>query len=168
MKEKIEDALKKAIKMEEEGKQFYLEVAKEAKSILVKKVFEQLAQEEDLHIKKINEVYALLKEKKPLKWITSIGNPSRVQKVFQESLVEQAKASSDEIEALRFALNREEESIKYYEALAEQTEDNKEKRFYLALFREERDHYLIILDSIEYLTDPAGWSQLHEKTLLEG
>ncbi len=64
MKEKIEDALKKAIKMEEEGKQFYLEVAKEAKSILVKKVFEQLAQEEDLHIKKINEVYALLKEKK--------------------------------------------------------------------------------------------------------
>ena len=80
-----------------------------------------------------------LKRKKPLKWITSIGNPSRVQKVFQESLVEQAKASSDEIEALRFALNRE-DSIKYYEVLAEQTEDNKEKRFYLALFREERNH----------------------------
>ncbi|AMM39989.1 hypothetical protein HS1_000183 [Candidatus Desulfofervidus auxilii] len=37
MKEKIEDALKKAIKMEEEGKQFYLEVAKEVKSILVKR-----------------------------------------------------------------------------------------------------------------------------------
>ena len=81
----------------------------------------------------------MLKEKKPLKWITSIGNPSRVQKVFQESLVEQAKASSDEIEALRFALNRE-DSIKYYEVLAEQTEDNKEKRFYLALSREERNH----------------------------
>ena len=55
-----------------------------------------------------------LRRKKPLKWITSIGNPSRVQKVFQEPLVEQAKASSDEIEALRFALNREEDSIKYY------------------------------------------------------
>ncbi|AMM39988.1 rubrerythrin [Candidatus Desulfofervidus auxilii] len=109
-----------------------------------------------------------LKRKKPLKWITSIGNPSRVQKVFQESLVEQAKASSDESEALRFALNRGEDSIKYYEALAEQTEDNKEKRFYLALSREKRNHYLIILDSIEYLTAPAGWLQLHEKTLLEG
>jgi len=49
----VAEALKKAIQMEEEGKQFYLKVAKEAKNLLVKKVFEQLAQEEDLHIKKM-------------------------------------------------------------------------------------------------------------------
>ena len=42
----VAEALKKAIQMEE-GKQFYLKVAKEAKNLLVKRVFEQLAQEED-------------------------------------------------------------------------------------------------------------------------
>jgi len=164
----VAEALKKAIQMEEEGKQFYLKAAKEAKNLLVKRVFEQLAQEEDLHIKKINEVYHLLKEEKPLGWITSVGDSSRVQKVFQECLMEQAKGAQDEIQALHFALAREEESIKYYENLAAQTDNNKEKRFYLTLSREERDHYLTILDSIEYLTDPVGWLQVHEKTGLEG
>ena len=43
----VAEALKKAIQMEEDGKQFYLKVAKEAKNLLVKRVFEQLAQEED-------------------------------------------------------------------------------------------------------------------------
>jgi len=167
-KSKIEEVFRKAIEMEIEGKEFYLKAAERVESVLAKRVFEELAQAEDLHIKKINEIYSHLKEEKPLKWVTSISEPAKLQKIFQESLVETATASKDELEALRFALDMEEKSIKYYEKLAHETENNREKRFYLTLSREERDHYLTILDSIEYLTDPVGWLQLHEKPGLEG
>jgi rubrerythrin len=164
-----EESLKKAIEMEEEGKKFYLQVAEKAKSLLAGRIFEELAKEEDLHIKKIKEVFNKLKEKKPLeKRITSVGDPEKMEKVFKESLTEKAAASTDDLEALNFALEREDKSVRYYETLSQQTDDSLERRFYLTLSYEERGHYLRILDAIEYLTDPIGWFRIKEKSGLNG
>jgi rubrerythrin len=169
MGEKKIEALKSAIEMEEEGKRFYLQSAEKSQSLLAKRIFEELAREEDMHIKKIWKVYRKLEEEKTLgEWITSVGALPRLQKVFQEALIEKASASSDDLEALRFALDMEDESIKYYQGLARETSDPQEKRFYLTLSYEEHGHYLTILDSIEYLTDPVGWLQLQEKGGLDG
>lgn len=169
MEEKKEEALKRAIEMEVEGKRFYLQAAEKSQSLLARRVFEELAREEDLHIQKIQEIYDRLKREKALgEWITSVADPSKLKKVFQESLVEQAKASSDDLEALRFALDREEKSAKYYVDLVGETSDPHERRFYLTLSHEERGHYLEIMDSIEYLTDPVGWLRLQEKGGLDG
>jgi rubrerythrin len=169
MDEKKIEALKSAIEMEEEGKRFYLQSAEKSQNLLAKRIFQELAREEDMHIKKIWEVYRKLEEEKTLgEWITSVGALPRLQKVFQEALIEKASASSDDLEALRFALDMEDESIKYYQGLARETSDPQEKRFYLTLSYEEHGHYLTILDSIEYLTDPVGWLQLQEKGGLDG
>jgi len=166
---KKEEALKRAIEMEEEGKRFYLQAVGRAQSQLARRIFEELAREEDLHIKKIQEIYDRLKEEKPLgEWITSVVDLSKLEKVFQESLVEKARGSSDDLEALRFGLEMEDKSIKYYEDLARDTSNAQERRFYLALSHEERGHYLQIMDSIEYLTDPVGWLRLKEKGGLNG
>ncbi len=166
---KKEEALKRAIRMEEEGKRFYLQAADKSQSLLARRLFEELAREEDLHIKKIQEIYGRLKEGKLLgEWITSVADPSKLEKVFQDSLVEKAMDTTDDLEALRFALDREEKSIKYYGDLAEETADPQERRFYLTLSHEERGHYLQIMDSIEYLTDPVGWLRLQEKGGLDG
>jgi len=166
---KKEEALKQAIKVEEEGKQFYLQAAEKCQSVLAQRIFEELARDEDLHIKKIHEIYGRLKEEKPVgEWVTSVGEPSRLEKVFQESLVEKASASSDDLEALRFAQDREEESVKYYEDLARESPDPQEKRFYLTLSYEERGHHLSIIDSIEFLTDPEGWFRMKERAGLDG
>jgi len=43
-----------------------------------------------------------------------------------------------------------------------------EKRFYLALSYEERGHALKLMDSIEYLTDPASCIYLRDGRSLEG
>ncbi len=166
---KKEETLKRAIEMEEEGKQFYLQAAGKAQSHLARRVFEELACEEDLHIRKIHEIFDRLKEEKPFgEWITSVVDPSQLEKVFQESLVEKAKASSDDLDALRFALEMEEKSTKYYEDLAGETSDTQERRFYLTLSHEEMGHYLQIMDSIEYLTDPVGWLRVKERGGLDG
>ena len=169
MASKSETALKLAIEMEEEGKQFYLQSAAKVKSILAKKIFEELAVQEDYHIVMAKKIYSELKEEQPFKrWITSTHGALKLEKIFRESLVDKAKASEDDLAALRFGLGREEKSITYYEKLAGEAENQFEKRFYLALSYEERGHYLRISDAIEYLTDPAGWLYISERDMVDG
>jgi rubrerythrin len=178
-----EAALGRAIEMEKEGKRFYTESAKKVKSELARKVFEELALEEDWHIRTVEKIFNDLKTEKPLRqWVTAAGEPghlgkvfeealvetAKASKVFEEALVETAKASDDDLEALRFGLEMEERSIKYYEGLAGEAQSGFEKRFYLTLSYEERGHYLRIMDSIEYLTDPSGWYYVKQGSMVDG
>ncbi len=50
-------ALKDAVQMEVEGRQFYLEAAKKVKSAGVREIMEYLAESEKYHIEKFNEIY---------------------------------------------------------------------------------------------------------------
>lgn len=166
---KKEEALKRAIEMEWEGKKFYQEAAGKAESLLARNIFQELAAEEDLHARKIQEVFDRLAAGREMeKWIVSVNDPRRLGTVFQESLADMAGASSGDVEALKFALSMEEKSINHYEGLAQATPVPQEKRFYLALSYEERGHYLNILDSIEYLTDPGSWFRLKEGAMADG
>jgi rubrerythrin len=163
------NALKQAIEMEEEGKKFYLESAAKAKSDLARKIFEELAVQEDYHIVMIKKIYAEMSQDESLKqWITSAHGAGNLDKIFKESLIDKAKASKDDLAALRFGLEREEKSVTYYETLAGSAASYFEKRFFLALSYEERGHYLRIMDAIEYLTDPVGWLYVTEHDMVDG
>ena len=169
MDKKKAEALKRAIKMEKEGKKFYLQSAGKAKSRLAKQLFQQLAREEDKHAQRIEEVYKnLLTEGSLGQWVTGVNEPSRLEKVFRTSLVKKAVVQGSEIKALNFALGLEDKSVKLYEGLAQKTRELPEKRFYLTLSQEERGHYLKILDSIEYLTDPEEWNRMKGGANVDG
>jgi len=132
----------------------------------------ELAKEEDLHMKKIMEVYRDLEDKG--KWeerITVVGNPERVKTVFAEAMAridKDIKASAGDLEALKRAMDLEQRGQNLYNDLAEKAADPLEKRFYLTLATEERGHFLLILDSYDYLSDPAGWFAQKERSLLDG
>jgi rubrerythrin len=169
MDRKKAEALKRAIKMEEEGKKFYLQSAGKAKSQLAKQLFQQLAREEDNHARKIEEIYEQLQTEGSLgEWVTGVNEPSRLEKVFSGSLVKKAGVQATEIKALQFALGMEEKSIKLYEGLAQKTRVLPEKRFYLGLSLEERGHYLKLMDSIEFLTDPEAWYRMKGGANVDG
>ena len=55
-------ALKDAVQMEVEGRQFYLEAAKKVKSAGVREIMEYLAESEKYHIEKFNEIYRSLEK----------------------------------------------------------------------------------------------------------
>jgi rubrerythrin len=164
-----EQNLQLAIQMERDGKAFFLKAASGADNLLAKRIFEELAIQEDFHIERILLIYEQMKKEEPLKeWITAIAGVGKLDKVFQESLQEKAQASENDLNALRFGLEIEDKSIKYYENLANHAPDSYEKRFYLTLSHEERDHYLRIMDSIEYLSDPVGWFYTKQKSMVDG
>jgi len=164
-----EQNLQLAIQMERDGKAFFLKAASGADNLLAKQIFEELAIQEDFHIERILLIYEQMKKEEPLKeWITAIAGVGKLDKVLQESLQEKAQASENDLNALRFGLEIEDKSIKYYENLANHAPDSYEKRFYLTLSHEERDHYLRIMDSIEYLSDPVGWFYTKQKSMVDG
>ncbi len=164
-----EQNLQVAIQMERDGKAFFLKAASGADNQLVKNIFEELARQEDFHIERILEIYEQMKKEEPLKeWITAVAQVANLDKVFQESLQPKAQASENDINALRFGLEIEDKSVKYYENLAAHIPETYEKRFYLTLSHEERAHYLRIMDPIEYLTDQFGWFYTRERRMVDG
>ena len=164
-----EEALDQAIRMEEEGKKFYLESAAHVKSDLARKIFEELAVQEDYHIIMIRKIYdGMSRDQSLSQWITSSHDTLKLEKIFKDSLLQKAEVSEDDLAALRFGVEREEKSIAYYETLAGAAETYFEKRFFLSLSYEERGHYLRIMDAIEYLTDPAGWFYVTERDMVDG
>ena len=170
--EKTISALNFALKFEKEGKEYFQKAAAITNNTFGKKVFQALAREEDLHMKKIQEMYKKLeKEGKWKERVTVVGNPDQVQTVFNEAMEKidkDIKANTDDLAALKKAMELEGRGEKLYKDLSEKAVNSFEKRFFLTLATEERGHFLLILDSFDYLSDPAAWFDQKERSGLDG
>src|SRR5271157_4404343 len=164
-----EERLRRALAKEDEEKSFYLQAASGAKSVFAKRIFEELALEEDIHGKRVLEIFEGLKKDEAFKeWVATVSGPSRLGELFRGISLEKAEECEDDICALQTGLEMEEKSIKHYETLVQATDSTYEKRFYLDLAHEERAHYLHIMDAIQYLSDPVGWHYIHQKSMVDG
>jgi len=163
------EALQLAIQMEVEGKEFYQQASQKSNNKLVKELFQNLANEEDVHRKKFEEIYEALK--KGQDW-PDVEPPSekakRIKSIFAEATKElgsKIKVANSELEAVKTAMDMESKTYDLYRSRSEQSTLPAERRFYQALAAEERGHHLALLDSYEYLTDPAGWFVMKEHRL---
>ncbi len=175
MKGKIEQtiqALETALQMEIEGKEFYHKAGQTSHNPLAKKLLQRLAEEEDVHIEKVNEIYEAIKNR--ARWPekeTTFKHEKSLRNVFREAIEgmdREVKTSSTELEALKVAMNMEDRSYSFYRSRDEEAASSAEKSFYQALTAEEREHYLTLLDSYEYLTDPQSWFTKKEHWSLDG
>jgi rubrerythrin len=170
--EKTIQALETALQMEIEGKEFYHKTGQASHNPLAKKLFLRLAEEEDVHIEKVNEIYEIIKSKAG--WPereTTFKHEKSLRSVFREAIEgmdREVKTSSSEIEAIKVAMNMEDRSYSFYRSRDEEAVSSAEKSFYQALTAEEREHYLTLLDSYEYLTDPQSWFTKKEHWSLDG
>ena len=170
--EKTTQALEKALQMEMEGREFYHKTGQKSDNPLAKKLFQRLAEEENVHIRKINEIHYAVKSKAGWPEEETIFKHERsLRSVFKEaieSMDREVEVSSSEVEALKTAMNMEDKSYSYYNSRAEEAASSAEKSFYQALTAEERGHYLTLSDSYEYLIDPQGWFTKSEHPSLDG
>jgi rubrerythrin len=164
------EALRQALKMEEDGKAYYEEALNRVESKLAKEVFKSLIKAEITHVKKIGQLYASLEETG--EWPDVALTRERgetVDNIFAEAMAtldEQVKGSTTDMGALKIAVEMEDQGIKYYQSKADRANDPFEKKFYHLLVREEGEHFISLLDTIEFLEDPQGYfSQLERGTL---
>ncbi len=171
--EKATKALETALQMEAEGKKFYLDAAASGGTPVLTKFFTRLAADEDQHAQKAREIYDAIKANRG--WPASetvFKHATTLKSVLDEAFVDMdarpVKPAETELDAFKMAMALEDKSYTFYKTRLEEAESPHEKSFYKALTGEERMHYLALLDSFEYLSNPQGWFTRKERWGLDG
>ncbi len=165
-------ALQIAIRMEIDGKEYYLKASQESSNELGKKLLKSLASEEDTHRQKFEEIYSAMRSKKA--WPATDFQPDggkRLRTIFAratEGMSSNIKAPATELDAIQTAMDLENKTYDFYKSQGGSATYNAERGFYETLAAEEREHHLILLDYYEYLKDPAGWFVRKEHPSLDG
>jgi len=164
--------LQLAVQMEVEGKEFYQKASRKSHNKLAKELFHELANEEDVHRRKFVAIYEALKRKQNWPDVApSFEKGKKLKSVFTETiktLGKTFKVAESELEAMKIAMDMEIRSYNLYDSRSAESTLPVEKQFYKTLAGEERGHHLALLDTYEYLSDPAGWFTKKEHWSLDG
>jgi len=170
--EKRIKALEVALNNESRERDFYLKHAERTSNSFGKMMFQSIAKDEEEHYQKILELHKRLKEEG--KWPETI--PLKVKGVDMKSVLNKviasidtsAKIDTDDMEAVKIAMDFEAKGEKFYSDLRDSVEDSIEKEFYGMLASMEREHRLSLEDTYDYFKDPEGWYRMKEKRHLDG
>jgi rubrerythrin len=149
------DAIQLATQAEQKAAASYRSAAQEAVNPMVRRLFEQLTEFEDLHYAKLVELEQSLRAKGAfIKYEThelSVPSPSEVKQIPG------AKKTSA-VKVLQQAMNVELEAEKRYLSLVELTTDPDGRDMFQKLAREERNHYRVIHSAYYDVSDlvPLG------------
>jgi len=170
--DKILEALRIAIDMENDGKECYQQASQESGNEVGRKLLQSLAFEEDTHRQKFVEMYHAMQESEG--WPATDFKPDKGKKLRAlfagtcELIGVNVKAGATELGAIKTAIDKEKKSYDFYEYQSQNATYDAEREFYEALAAEEREHELILLDYYEYLADPVDWFTRTEHHSLDG
>lgn len=165
-------ALKTAIQMEIDGKEFYLEVSESSGNELGKKLLKQLAAEEDMHRKVFEDIYKDISAKKG--WPGEKFKPDSgkgLRTIFSaavEQMDKNVRAIPTELDAVQKAMEVENKTFDFYKSLGDKATYAAEKQFYAALVVQEEEHFRVLLDYYEFLKNPEAWFVQKEHPSLDG
>lgn len=170
--EKTLSALRIAIQMETDGKEFYRKASRESGNEVGRKLLQALSEEEDLHRQKFEHIFESIRVKQHWPKVdlsADIGQGLKT--VFARAAEENGsavRALATELDSVQAAMTMESRSYDFYRAQCRVATYPAEREYYEALAAQEKQHHLILLDYYEYLKDPAGWFVEKEHPSLDG
>ncbi len=164
---KKDEVVQAAVRLEEDGRKFYLDAAAKTADAQTRRIFESLADDELLHIEWI---------KANLPQTESAGKINRslygrLRDIFAEPPEEtrkRAAASADDIAVLKLGIEMEEKSRAAYTGWADEGEDTGQRELCGKLADIERFHREVLEKTIEYLESTADWFMQEERWNFEG
>ena len=171
-KDRTLEAVKIAIQMEIDGKEYYQKASEESSNELGKKLLQQLAAEEDVHRQKFEQIFNAIRTREG--WPKVDYQPDGGQSLrtifalVTQELGANVPTSASELDAVKTAMDMENKTYDFYNSQAKNATYDAEKDLYEALMVQEREHHLVLLDYYEYLKDPAGWFVKSEHPSLDG
>ena len=167
MAESIDEVIQRARKMEMDGIGFYSGAAQEAANPQAQRLFDSFARDEQRHLDIIERIAQGL-------GVDVAGMPTpaeSIRTVFTNAdveLGEEQKVAASELEAIAIALGMETKSYRLYKAAAGSAEDDAVKALFERLALEENQHYEMLENTQQYLTDYEKWVLWDEHGLLTG
>lgn len=151
-----------AMKMEEDGRNYYLEQAECTHDVQLKKLFKMLAEDENRH-------YEIIKSFVTDPYYKTSDTFKNVKTVFSDKIKANAcfEVETSRLESYEHAIRFEDESIEFYEKKALETKDTAEKNILLRLAKEEKGHKVILENLLEFIRKPTEWVESAEFTRIE-
>ena len=160
--ENVKDAIKTAIQMEKDGYSFYSKAAAQTSSDMGKTVFKSLAADELLHL----EVFQKLFNEKVGKteWFDLVNTSKKYVDIpiFPKDLqkTEGADPDTNEIDALRIAMDSELKAIDYYTKIRENSSDDEVNKIIDEIISQEKNHYNILEGEFHHINSTGYWFEL--------
>jgi len=165
-------ALEIALNNEARERDFYLKHSQRTTNSMGKTMFATIASDEDEHYNRILNLHKrLIQEGKWPETVPIQVKGTEVKKVIQkvvDSVDTSSKANTDDMDAVKVAIDFETKGEKFYSDLAKNVDNPMEKKFYQFLASIEREHRLSLQDTLEYFQDPAGWFRVKEHHTIDG
>jgi rubrerythrin len=166
------EALKTAIQMEIDGKEYYIKSSQASTNELGKNLLKKLADEEDIHRKVFEGIYQQISTKKgwPESKISYDGGKG-LRTVFAaaiKAMAKDTKAIPSELKAIETAMDMENKTYDFYKKRSGLATFAGEKEFYEEIAAQEKEHHRALLDYFEFLKNPAAWYVQKEHQSLDG
>ena len=168
------DALRLALQNEMDSYEFYVDIQEKYSNPITKNIFKFLAEQEHLHIAKIEEfdkeLSINLKDLRTEFQFNTDEVEERAKNLFDLNVGVFNKKVDDEdvLQPYKIALDVELAGYRYYKNAAEKATDFNLKKFFTFLMREEQIHHSLIKNTLAYLQDPENYYAEAEDWLFEG
>jgi len=165
--------LDEAIKFEEEGMAFFKEREKSAPSAVERSVFASLAADEAGHRAYLVKMRAEMIAKNDVEVLKADDDDEHrsARQIFEGSMAAVADTdpySTDELEILRGALEVERRGYKMYADAAAGVSSPAAKATFADLAAQEQQHFRLLQNTLDYLSDPEGFHGFDESPMLDG
>lgn len=154
--------LKSAMEKEKAAEEFYNEKSQSISDPAVKRIFSDLAKDENAHYEMVSSLAAQAEagNENAVNLPDPIDAKMRVESAvgkFSGGALPDIGDDTSVREALTFALEIERISFNNYSQAAEDAEDSEIKAIYRYLASEENKHYIILDNTLDFLDDPDRW-----------
>ena len=161
-----------ALKNEITEHEFYLNEALRSRNELAKKMFAQLAKDEEEHMHRIRALHEkLIKQGNWPKDMPIVVAGTDVKKILDSIVVKAGSVTDhdeDDVKALKKAIDFEAKGVDLYTKLTGLCQNPMEKNFFSFLAGIEREHHRSLVDALAYLNDPESWLMQQERAGLDG
>ncbi|MCU0641903.1 MAG: ferritin family protein [Candidatus Margulisbacteria bacterium] len=173
----IKADVKFSIELEKKGYAFYRDTAARTKNPLAASTLSSLAEREQVHIERIMEYYLSLTGEQILRsdWLKEVAVPPTRAQLLKPILLKLKSLLSKKIEttaeineAYEIAEGLERDSFTLYDQISKKSADPTAQKFYASLAQEEREHYAILDETLQYLNSPGDWFRKEERWIVEG
>ena len=161
-----------ALKMEEDGKAFYLKASKASGNPLGAQLFKNLAAEEDIHREVFKKIYNNIKDKQQwpeTKFLADGGK--HLKTVFaaaMEKMDKEFSPAQSELDAVKTGIAMENKTLDFYRERKEKAPSSVEKQFFETLSMQESEHARVLQDYYEFYSNPASYYNTKEHLSVDG
>jgi len=152
-----------AMQMEKDGEEYYYKLAQETNDKGLRAVFSMLAQEEAKHYEMISKARTARPQMAETSILTDAKNIFAQIKESGESFDPEPGEAGPYIKAQEI----EKKSMEFYREKAGEVEQEYQKELFLKLAEEEKKHYFLLENIIDFVSRPETWLENAEFCHLE-